>query len=264
MEKNVDFKWVIYPSNQGKKKGLKGKSLERNQKLPAKFRGNSDYKLKLHEGEKTFNKGDLEISRTKAKIKVPGGEDKSIPNIYFESGVLWLLSLSRQSVNKNERDLVPMVFWSLILFSFLYVGTTLSQDKIVDAVNLLISENASKITVLLGVVGFVIFSLIYLFIPTKYEKAEKSVEYICEQFFGLIIGAASFCIASFFILLLNGKLTLDLTLSFLIALFICLLSHCIRCFYKELNQFIDNHDRCVFTILCFITIILVFGYFIRT
>jgi hypothetical protein len=264
MINKMDFKWLIYPSPQGLKSGLKEVKLDINTRLPVKYRGNPDYKLNLCEGCQKYTKKDLEISKTMAKVKYSGDKYKNIPTHYFENSVMWLFIVSRKRMNDDKENLLPVIFWSLLISIFLFIGITTSQDQMVDAVNLLIKENASKITVFLSVCGFSIFSLIYIFIPTQYDGFEKAAEYICEQFFGLIIGAAAFCIASFLILCVNRELSPEVFISFFSALLICFLVHFIRCFYKELNQFIDNKGRFVFFIVFLITIALIYLYFAYT
>jgi hypothetical protein len=262
MNKKPDFQWKVYASKTGKKIGIKKVDINPNQKLPVVYRGNDNYELELEVNGETYRKKTIKISKTKATIHKADNTDLSLPYQYFENSIVWLLSVSFKNATFHWRDLIPLGFWSFILFVLMKVGIELSQNDITMAVKLLIDENASKITVLLGVIGFCIVSFLYVVVPTNCFKTENLLLFSSEQFFGLVIGASSFCLASSFFSSSVEMGILNRIKDIFLVLFICFLVHYTRRFYIELNQFIDWQGRLTFAIVLFVTA--VFSYIVTT
>lgn len=262
MNKNPDFQWKVYASKTGKKIGIKEVDIQLNQKLPVVYRGNDNYELELEVNGETYRKKTVKISKTKATIHKADNTVLSIPYQYFENSIVWLLSVSFKNATFHWRDLIPLAFWSFILGVLLKVGIELSQNDIAMAVKLLIKENASKITVLLGVIGFCIVSLLYVVVPTKCLKTENILLFSSEQFFGLFIGASSFCLASNIVSSSVEMGILNRIKDIALVLFICFLVHYARRFYIELNQFIDGQGRLTFAIV--LVVLVGFSYIVTT
>lgn len=249
MDKKPNFQWKVYASKSGKKRDLKEVEIQSNQKLPAVYRDNPDYDLELQVEGQTYRKSTLKISKTKAKMYKTDGTIQSIPYQYFENNICWLLSSSYNNATSHWSDLIPLAFWSFILGTILILGIESSQGTIAMAVKLLIKENASKVTVFLGVVGFCIISLAYVVVPTKCLKTERTLLFSSEQFFGLVVGASSFCLASNIVSPPDGIGISNQITDIVLVLLICLLAHYARRFYIELNQFIDNQGRIIFGVV---------------
>lgn len=262
MNKKLDFQWVVHASSQGKKKGFSQVKLQLNEKLLTKYRDNDDYDIELHVNGEKYRKKCIKLTKVKAKIIEGDNVSKAIPYQFFENSTKWLVFSSMSSSFSDWKELAPLVFWSVILYGFLYLGLEASNDNVTMAVQLLVKENASKVTVFLGSLGFILFNLIFIIIPVRCVKLERFTSFILQQFFGLVIGASSFCLASHFISIFKDLDASNNVVDSIVVVIICFLVHYSRRFYIELNQFIDGTGRLIY--LCVLGVILGLAVFANT
>ncbi|MCG9756076.1 hypothetical protein L1D40_12715 [Shewanella insulae] len=261
MNTKSDFQWVVHASSLGKKKGLGQVKLKPNEKLLTKYRSNDDYDIELHVNEKKYRKNCIQLTKTKAKINEGNNVYKCIPYQFFENSTKWLVFSSMSSAVSNWKDLAPLVFWSGILYVFLYLGLEASNDNVTIAVQLLVKENASKVTVFLGSLGFMLFSLIYFITPARYVNFERFISFTYQQFFGLVIGASSFCLASHLISISKSLDVSNNVVDSITVVIICFLVHYSRWFNTELNNFLDGTGRFIF--LCVLAVIVGLAFFVN-
>lgn len=249
MNKKYVFKWVIYPSKLGKKKGVKKVEFI-EKKLPVNYRGNPYYKLELHTSNKKYRNDGIFITKIKAEIIDETGARNKISNDYFENDNTWLLGSSLKNAFSDWKDLTPLIFWVVLLVALLNFGLVYGQQTLSVAISSLINENASKTTVFLGSVFFCVFCLSHVFFPDNLVKVKSFFLFCSNQFFNLVIGASSFCLASYFISLLNGSDSSVGGLESLAIIIICFLIQYARSFYITLNNFVDNKARwCIWACL---------------
>lgn len=250
---NKEFQWVVHTTRKGNKQNEEKPNFSRNERLPFEYRGNDnfDLELKLYENGKmatNYKKNELKISKSSAKIVE---NNKTISHSYFENSVWWIIKASFTRSFEQWKRLVPLVLWSILLTIVLFIGNKLASSDLTIAVTLLINENASKVTILIANLAFIFFSFLFVSIPKKWKLIESFFKYISEQFFGLVIGAAAFSIASVFMIMIaeGQSLTNENIIDLAVIIVISLLTHFCHSYYIELNEILDKKGRWGFRVL---------------
>lgn len=240
------FKWVIHTTKNARKLGCKKNSFNVNQKLPIELAIDNKYELELCEiiggEERRYKKNALEITETDAYklTKVDGKIKKEkIPGNYFEGRYKWLSYQIWRDIKSRLSELLPLLLWGLLLPLTLHVLSYTPPSEITQALNMLISQNASKATVFISCVGFSSLGIIYLFIIEKGSHLKKAIELLMNQIFGLIICASSFGIASAIISVAQSdkKTETNLCFEIFLPLLICILSYCGISFLNEVKKY---------------------------
>ncbi|TOB15296.1 hypothetical protein, partial [Vibrio parahaemolyticus] len=183
-----------------------------------------------------------------------------IPDSYFQSRYKWIFSSVCLDIKSRYVELLPILLWGMVLPLVCRIFNVYPSHELAVALNLLIKQNASEVTVLIAGAGFSFFSVCYLWLP-KGSKIEKTVLVLVNQFFGLIIGASSFGIASILLTVLMTEQSVEMaqfSRGIFLPLFICALAFGSLSFFKEINIYLKVHDR---LILAGITIVILLFLF---
>ncbi|RZP53799.1 hypothetical protein D8T48_22230 [Vibrio vulnificus] len=202
MIQEFDFQWKIHPTKAHRDNGGTKVPSKINTRLPASYIENSDYTLELWMRKKNTEAWDYKSNKITTKHlnikdlsgKLPCGE--KIPQHYWEKPIKEFLRRGYNVARDSRKQLYPLLWWPvLIVFAYLF-SKHLDLEDLLAATTTLVTENNSVPTVSLGGIAYAVSLTIYFLIPQKCVRTERFFHSVATNFYGLLIGAMSFVIAS--------------------------------------------------------------------
>ncbi len=261
MSKEYKFSWAMHLTECGRRKNLPKTSFSGNGKLPVEYWCNPDYDLTL-----TINGNGKKDIKYKFKSTDENSKNNRVKQVFaidyisFGTGSV-ISSLLNKAVN-DWRDISNLIYLPIVLGVFISIGFYAEHDLLIKAVSVLLEQNASKVTVILGYFFLFLLSSLHVAIPFGWVCLRRISLFTCKLFFGLIIGAASFCFTSYTVgLYLNVDTPVNgLEVSF--AIFICIFAHLYNNFLCVLDWSLNLKGRFIYFLFVFLafTFLYVFKY----
>ncbi|OEE85869.1 hypothetical protein OAI_00055 [Vibrio cyclitrophicus FF160] len=202
MQKEFDFKWLAHPTKEHRDNGENMIELGLNSPLPSSYIENPNYKLELCMREKNTDKWVYKSNKISTKHlnvrdlskKLPCGE--KIPQRCWDIPITEFLKRGLKVSRDSIEQLKPLIWWPALIISSYLFSKHLNFEDLLIAISTLITENNSVPTISLGGVAYTVSLTIYFLIPLRCSRTERFFFSIATNFYGLLVGAMSFVIAS--------------------------------------------------------------------